>query len=47
MIRKIANLAIDGGRIKDLDALKTTEDPFTSADANVEYVAATDVDEGN
>ena len=44
MITKIANLAINTGRIKDLDTLKTTRGSLKSADAPDEYIAATYID---
>ena len=47
MIMKIANMEIDRGRINDFDILKTMGDPFTLADQNDEYIAATDIDERN
>ena len=43
MIRKIANLAINKGRIKDLNTLKTMGGPPTSADALYKYIAATSI----
>ena len=47
MIRKIANLAINKGIIKDVDTLKTWGGQFTSGDALDGYIAATGIDEGN
>ena len=47
MIRKIANLAINMGRIQDLDTIMTLGGQLTSADVPAEYIAATDIDEGN
>ena len=49
MIRKIANffLAINKGRMKDLDSLKTLGGQLTSGDALDGYIAATGIDEGN
>jgi hypothetical protein len=47
MIRKIANLAINKGLIKDLDTLRTLGGQHTSGDALDGYIAATGIDEGN
>ena len=47
IIRTIANLAINKGRIKDLDTLKTMEGPHTSADALYEYIVATSINDGH
>ena len=47
MIRKIANLAINKGIIKDLATLKTLGGQLTSGDALDGYIAATGIDEGN
>ena len=47
MIRKIANLAINKGRIKDLDTLETLGGQLTSGDALDGYIATTGIDEGN
>ena len=47
MIRNIANLAINKGRIKDLNTLKTLGGQLTLGDALDGYIAATGIDEGN
>ena len=47
MIRKIANLSINKGRIKDLDTFKALGGQLTSGDALDGYIAATGIDEGN
>ena len=47
MIRNIANLSINKGRIKDLDTLKTFDGQLTPGDALDGYIAATGIDEGN
>ena len=47
MIRKMANLAIIKGIIKDVDTLRTLGGPLTSVDVLDEYIAATGIDEGN
>ena len=44
---KIANLAINKWRIKDLDTLKTLGGQLTPGDALDGYIAATGIDEGN
>ena len=46
MIKKIANLAINKGIVKDLDTLKTLGGQLTSGDALDGYIAATGIDEG-
>ena len=47
MIRKIANLAINKGGIKDSNTLQAMGRPLTSADAVDEYIAVTTyIDEG-
>ena len=47
MIRICFNLAINKGRIKHLDTLKTLGGQLTSGDALDGYIAATCIDEGN
>ncbi len=47
MIRKIANLAINKGSIKELDTRRTLGGQLTSGDALDGYIAATGIDEGN
>ena len=43
MIRKIANLAINKGSIKELDTLRTLGSQLTSGDALDGYISATSI----